>query len=95
MPSSKPALISVGAVQSLVGRWHNCDDKGAPACNEHVRFCMTHRSAVWDRRGRDMGCTGDFRAHSLPVYLPMVGMLLQWLMLMKEEDGELDLQRAR
>jgi hypothetical protein len=38
-------------------------------------ICMTHRSAAWDRRGCDMGRTGDFRAHSLAVDLPMVGML--------------------
>ena len=37
MPSSEPALISVGAVPNPVGRWHKCDHKCAPACNEHVR----------------------------------------------------------
>ena len=37
MPSSEPALINVGAVQSPAGRWHKRDHKCAPACHEHVR----------------------------------------------------------
>ena len=45
MPSSEPALISVGAVPNPVGRWHKCNHKCAPACNEHV-----HSLAFFERR---------------------------------------------
>ena len=78
MPSSKPALISVGAVQSLVGRWRNCEHKCAPAYLEPVRcLAFFERKSAAPLLARPRMSSQFMAVHSKESSVALMGAVLE------------------